>query len=210
MKEEGTRNLKDELRKSSLSRGDGDSKNDINTSKYSSQTSSKRENKNEGISNLKNKNEVTAGNLKNKTEVKKTEAHRNLKNEIANYLKSKEKQNEVASNLKNVNKENINNTNLLKEITEKKQLIQLNLSKCKNAIEEKRTMLKLLEDKNFEDTDFIDKILRIDEDYTQLHRSESSCQNAFTHIETEPLNESCISTNTVYVRKKLKKAYFNI
>jgi len=90
IKEEGTRNLKDELTKSS-SISNKMKNNEINSSKYSTNNTVKYEN------------------VKNNT--------------VINHVNSAK---------------NLNQSRLLKDINEKKKIIQENLSKCNNSIEEKR------------------------------------------------------------------------
>jgi hypothetical protein len=90
IKEEGTRNLKDELTKSS-SISNKMKNNEINSSKYSTNNTVKYEN------------------VKNNT--------------VINHVNSAK---------------NLNQSRLLKDINEKKKIIQESLSKCNNSIEEKR------------------------------------------------------------------------
>jgi hypothetical protein len=90
IKEEGTRNLKEELSKSSSISNKGKN-NEINSSKYSTNNTVKYEN------------------VKNNT--------------VFNHVNSAK---------------NLNQSRLLRDINEKKKMIQENLSKCNNSIEEKR------------------------------------------------------------------------
>jgi len=120
---------------------------------------------------------------------------------------SKRESNKQSHNMKTVEKENIDNANMLKEIMEKKKMIQLNLSKCKSSIDEKKKLLKLINDKSFKDTDFINKIIQIEDETLTSKVNKSQYSSNFSHTEADFLDDSSHLSHAVYVKKTLKQSF---